>query len=124
MKHLANSAKVMLATGLMVAYGHTIETFIGWYGNDKYDMAMLWDRMRGNYGIGYGLLILCNVLVPQVLWLRRVRASTGWLFSISIVVLMGMWLERFVIIVQSLHHDYLPSSWAMYYPTRYDIGTF
>ncbi len=124
MKHLDNSAKVMLATGLMVAYGYTIETFIGWYGNDKYDMGMLWDRMFGNYGLGYGLLILCNVLIPQVLWSRRVRASTTWLWCISIVVLIGMWLERFIIIVQSLHHDFLPSSWAMYYPTRYDYGTF
>jgi molybdopterin-containing oxidoreductase family membrane subunit len=123
-KHLDNSAKVMLATGLIVAYGYTIETFIAWYGADKYDIGMMLDRMKGSYGVAYALLILCNVLIPQLLWLRRIRASAGWLFALSCVVLTGMWLERFVIIIQSLHHDYLPSAWAMYYPTRWDIMTF
>jgi molybdopterin-containing oxidoreductase family membrane subunit len=123
-KHLDNSAKVMLATGLIVAYGYTIETFIAWYSGDKFDIGMLLDRMHGNYGVAYALLILCNVVIPQLLWLRRIRASAVWLFFLSCVVLIGMWLERFVIIIQSLHHDYLPSSWAMYYPTRWDIMTF
>jgi Ni/Fe-hydrogenase subunit HybB-like protein len=123
-KHLDNSAKVMLATGLIVAYGYTIETFIAWYSGDKYDIGMLMDRMHGNYGVAYALLILCNVVIPQLLWLRRIRASAVWLFILSCVVLTGMWLERFVIIIQSLHHDYLPSSWAMYYPTKWDIMTF
>jgi molybdopterin-containing oxidoreductase family membrane subunit len=123
-KHLDNSGKVMLATGLIVAYGYMIETFIAWYGGDKYDVGMLLDRMHGGYGIGYALLLTCNVIIPQLLWLRRIRASAAWLFSLSVVILTGMWLERFVIIIQSLHHDYLPSSWAMYYPTRWDIAVF
>jgi Ni/Fe-hydrogenase subunit HybB-like protein len=122
--HLDNSAKVMLATGMIVAYGYTIETFIAWYGGDKYDVGMLLDRMHGNYGIGYALLILCNVVIPQLLWLRRIRASAAWLFGLSCVILTGMWLERFIIVIQSLHHDYLPSAWAMYYPTRWDIAIF
>src|SRR5258706_9339567 len=124
MTHLDNSAKVMLATGLMVAYGYVIEAFIAWYSGDIYDMSMLLDRLSGNYGSGYVLLILCNILVPQLLWSRRVRRNVGALFTLSVVVLIGMWLERFIIVVQSLHHDYLPSSWAMYYPTRWDIATF
>jgi Ni/Fe-hydrogenase subunit HybB-like protein len=124
MTHIDNSAKVMLATGLLVAYGYLIEAFTAWYSGDIYDISMLLDRLSGNYGSGYVLLILCNILIPQLLWIRRVRTNVGALFSISLVVLVGMWLERFIIVVQSLHHDFLPSSWAMYYPTRWDIFTF
>jgi Ni/Fe-hydrogenase subunit HybB-like protein len=123
-RHLENSAKVMLATGLIVAYGYMIETFTAWYSGEVYDMAVIKDRMFGNYGIGYALLILCNIVIPQVLWLRRVRTGAKALFAVSVVVLTGMWLERFIIVVQSLHHDFLPSSWAMYYPTRWDIAIF
>jgi molybdopterin-containing oxidoreductase family membrane subunit len=101
-----------------------IETFMAWYSGDPFDIAVIANRMHGNYALGYGLLILCNVLIPQLLWLRRVRSSVPALFSLSIVILIGMWLERFVIVVQSLSHDYLPSAWAMYYPTRWDIATF
>ncbi len=123
-RHLDNSAKVMLATGLIVAYGYMIEAFMAWYGGDKFEMGMLQDRMHGDYGVAWMLLILCNVLIPQLLWLRRIRASAAWLFVLSLVVLVGMWLERFVIVIQSLHHDFLPSSWANYYPTRWDIATY
>ena len=123
-RHLDNSAKVMLATCLIVTYGYVIEVFMGWYGGDKFDLGMISDRMTGSYGAGYLLLILFNCTIPQLLWLRRVRASSLWLFLLSVDILIGMWLERFIIVVQSLHHDFLPSSWAMYYPTRWDIATF
>ncbi len=123
-KHLDNSAKVMLATGLIVFYGYMIETFTAWYSGDKYDMAIMWDRMTGTYAPFYWSLIFFNCIVPQLLWLRRVRANVTALFLLSVDILVGMWLERFVIIVQSLSHDYLPSSWAVYWPTRWDIATF
>jgi len=85
---------------------------------------MMKNRVLGPYGWVWSLLILCNILTPQLLWLRRVRDSVGTLFVISIVVNIGMWLERFVIVVTSLHRDFLPSSWGMYVPTGWDWAFF
>src|SRR5205814_2450178 len=109
-RHLQNMAKVMLATGLIVAYGYTIEAFIAWYGGDKYEGFMIWNRMTGPYAPVYWSLIFCNVVLPQVLWFKRVRTNVLILFILSIIVNVGMWLERFIIIVTSLHRDFLPSS--------------
>jgi len=124
MRHLQNMAKVMLVTGLIVAYGYTIEAFIAWYGADKYEGFMIWNRMTGPYAPVYGSLIFCNVVLPQVLWFKRVRTSVPMLFGIAIIVNVGMWLERFIIIVTSLHRDFLPSSWGMFQPTFWDWSTF
>jgi molybdopterin-containing oxidoreductase family membrane subunit len=85
---------------------------------------MVWNRMTGPYAPLYWLLMLCNVVTPQFIWSRRVRGSVVALFVISLVVNLGMWLERFVIVVTSLHRDFLPSSWGMYYPTGWDLATF
>jgi molybdopterin-containing oxidoreductase family membrane subunit len=85
---------------------------------------MIQNRMHGPYAPFYVALMLCNVAAPQVLWFRRVRRSVGALFAVSIVVLIGMWLERFIIVITSLHRDFLTSSWGMYYPTRWDWFTF
>ncbi|MBI3653482.1 MAG: polysulfide reductase NrfD [Acidobacteria bacterium] len=127
MRHIRNMAKIMLATGLIVAYGYMMEAFMAWYSGNEYERFMIYNRMTGPYWWSYWSLILCNVITPQFLWARKVRHSTTALFLISLVVGVGMWLERFVIIVVSLHRDFLPSSWAMYAPTRYDwmmfIGT-
>jgi molybdopterin-containing oxidoreductase family membrane subunit len=123
-RHLENMAKVILATGLMVAYGYSMELFFGWYSANRYEGYMIWNRITGPYGPAYAMLILCNVIVPQALWLRRTRKSVLALFLISLVVNVGMWLERFVIVVTSLHRDYLPSSWGMYYPTVWDWGLY
>jgi Ni/Fe-hydrogenase subunit HybB-like protein len=119
-RHLDNMGKVMLATGLMVAYGYVMELFMGWYSADRYEEFLAFNRALGPYGWAYWSLILCNVVVPQALWSRRVRRNVPLLFVISIIVNIGMWLERFVIVVTSLHRDFLPSSWGMYYPTRWD----
>jgi molybdopterin-containing oxidoreductase family membrane subunit len=124
MRHLENSAKVMLATGLIVAYGYMMEAFIPWYSGNLYETFMAHNRLVGPYGPAYWALIVVNVLVPQVLWLRRVRANVKALFAISLVVLIGMWLERFVIVITSLHRDFLPSSWGMYTPTVWDWATY
>ena len=124
MRHLDNMAKVMLATGLIVAYGYMMEAFMAFYGNDVADQYMTMNRFRGPYAVVYWTLIACNIVIPQVLWSRRVRGSVPVLFVISLVVNTGMWLERFVIVVTSLHRDFLPSSWGMYYPTVWDVATF
>jgi Ni/Fe-hydrogenase subunit HybB-like protein len=121
MRHLDNMAKVMLATGLIVAYAYLMEIFFAWYSGNIYEKYMMYNRMFGPYALSYWLLILCNLITPQFLWFRKVRMNLALLFVISIIVNIGMWLERFVIIVTSLHRDYLPSSWGMFYPTIWDL---
>lgn len=124
MRHLQNMAKVMLATGLIVAYGYGVEIFTAWYSGSEYEMFMILNRMTGPYASAFWALILCNVLIPQLLWSRKVRNSLVLLFAISIVVNVGMWLERFVIVVTTLHRDFLPSSWDTYEPTFWDWSTY
>ncbi|MEP7307749.1 MAG: NrfD/PsrC family molybdoenzyme membrane anchor subunit [Acidobacteriota bacterium] len=123
-RHLENMAKVMLVTGLIVAYGYTVEAFIAWYSGNAYEGFMIWNRITGPYRSLYWALLFCNVLTPQVLWFRRVRKYAPGLFVVSLIVNVGMWLERFVIVVTSLHRDFLPSSWGMYRPTIWDWGTY
>jgi len=124
MKHLENMAKVMLATGLVVAYGYTMEAFFGWYSGNPYEQSMILNRMSGPYAPMYWALLFCNLLTPLVLWSKKIRSSVPALFIVSIIVSIGMWLERFIIVVTSLHRDFLPSSWAMYSPTFWDWATF
>ena len=127
MRHLQNMAKIMLATGLIVAYGYMMEAFTAWYSGNHYERFMILNRMTGPYWYMYAALIFCNVLTPQLLWSPRLRNSVPMLFLVSIIVNIGMFLERYVIIVTSLHRDFLPSSWGMYHGTKYDwsmyIGT-
>ncbi|RPI26745.1 MAG: hydrogenase [Acidobacteria bacterium] len=123
-RHLRNMAKVMLATGLIVAYGYLMEIFMSWYGANSYEQFVTRNRMLGPYAPVFWSLILCNILVPQLLWSRRVRDNVAVLFVIAVVVNIGMWLERYVIVVTSLHRDYLPSSWGMYGGTIWDYMTF
>jgi molybdopterin-containing oxidoreductase family membrane subunit len=123
-RHLNNSAMVMLATGLIVGYGYVMEGFIGWYSGNRNDSFLLWNRLHGPYAFFYWMLLICNLAIPQVLWLRKLRTNPLWLFVISGVVLVGMWLERFIIVIVSLHRDFLTSSWGMYYPTRWDWMTY
>jgi molybdopterin-containing oxidoreductase family membrane subunit len=123
-RHLQNMAKVMLVTGLIVAYGYVIEIFMAFYANNHHDIAMVENRFFGPYKFQYGMLWVCNIFIPQLMWFRRVRSNVPLLFIISIIVNIGMWLERFVIIVTSLHRDFLPGSWGMYHGTFWDISTF
>jgi molybdopterin-containing oxidoreductase family membrane subunit len=122
-RHLQNMAKVMLATGLIVAYGYAIEAFMAWYSGNRYEEFSQTNRMFGPYGWSYWALLMCNVVIPQSLWSKRVRENVPLLFVVAVIVLIGMWLERFVIIVTSLHRDFLPSSWGMYSPTFWDWAT-
>ena len=123
-RHLDNSAKVMLATGLIVAYGYAMEAFMGWSSGTTYDAFTLWTRLHGPYAHVYWSLLTCNIFLPQLLWIRKFRTNPGLLFMVSSIVLIGMWLERFVIVVVSLQRDFLTSSWGMYYPTRLEWMTF
>lgn len=124
MRHLKNMAKVMLATGLIVAYGYVMEAFTAWYSGSEFEEFMILNRMTGPYAPVYWSLILCNIAVPQLLWLEKVQNSVVALFIIAMFVNVGMWLERFIIVVTSLHRDFLPSSWDMYAGTIWDWATF
>ncbi len=124
MRHLENMAKIILVTGLIVSYGYMMEAFFGWYSANPYEGYMILNRMKGPYASMYWTLIACNVLAPQVFWLKSMRTNVAVLFTVAIIVSIGMWLERFIIVVTSLHRDFLPSSWGMYYPTRWDFGMF
>ncbi len=128
MRHLDNSAKLMLATGMIVVYGYLIEIFIAWYSGVEFERYMVWNRLFGDHAQFFWALILCNFVAIQPLWFRRVRQSPLALFAISVIVSIGMWLERFVIIVVSLTKDFLPSSWGDYISTFWDwalyLGSF
>ena len=124
MRHLRAMAKVLLATGLMVAYGYLMEGFMGWYSGNRFESYMMANRLFGPYAPLFWALLLCNVLVPQAIWFRRIQDNVLALFIIAIVVNIGMWLERFIIVVTSLHRDFLPSAWALYIPTVWDWATF
>jgi molybdopterin-containing oxidoreductase family membrane subunit len=123
-RHLDNMAKVMLASGLIVAYGYLTEIFTAWYSGHEVEWFAILNRAEGPYALFFWLLILCNVLIPQALWFEGVRRNPYALFILSLVINVGMWLERFVIVVVSLHRDYLPSSWDMYIPTFWDWSTY
>jgi molybdopterin-containing oxidoreductase family membrane subunit len=125
LRHIDNCAKLMLVTGMIVAYGYASEVFFGWFSGNEFESYLTFNnRMFGHYGLSFWLLIFCNVLTTQSLWFRAVRTNPLLLWFITIIINIGMWLERFVIVITSLHADYLPSSWDMYYGTIWDWATF
>ena len=122
-RHLARMGTLMLVTGLILAYSYAVEVFNAFYSADLYEIAMIKNRYLGPYAPLAWSVILCNVVIPQSLWSARIRHSPIALFVVGLVVLLGMWLERFVIIVASLARDFLPSAWHMFYPTFWDLAT-
>ncbi len=124
MRHLENMAKVMLATGMIVAYGYFFEFFLSLYSGNKFDVFLVQQRLHGPYSHFYYALILCNILTPQLLWIRKIRTNVAILFLMSLVINTGMWLERFVIVVISLTRDFMPSAWGRFHPTVWDWATF
>ncbi len=126
-KHLENMGLITLVTGNMVGYAYIMELFYGWYSANEYEQFMVHNRLFGPYWPLYVGLIVCNIIAPQFLWSKRIRRNTWWLFAISMFVSVGMWLERYVIIVVSLHRTFLPSGWGTYAGTFWDwtlyIGT-
>jgi Ni/Fe-hydrogenase subunit HybB-like protein len=124
-RHLENMCKVILVTGLIVAYGYLMEHFVAWYSGNEYERYVFFtNRRTGYYADVYWLMLFCNVLVPQIFWFKRARTSTRLMWVAAVLVNVGMWCERFIIIVTSLHKDYLPSSWEIYKPTWVDWGLF
>ncbi|HXF64011.1 MAG TPA: NrfD/PsrC family molybdoenzyme membrane anchor subunit [Caldilineaceae bacterium] len=124
MRHLNNMAKVMLATGLMVGYGYMTELFIAWYSSNEYEWFVMSNRIFGPYAPAYLTMLLANVGVSQLLWSRRVRSNVPLLFVISLIINVGMWFERYVIVVTSLHRDFIPAAWGYYDPTFWDWATY
>jgi len=122
-RYLNNMANVMFVTGLMVSYGYFIEAFMSWYSGDIFEEYMMTNRAFGPYGWIFWVLMLCNVLIPQTLWSRRIRCNPFSLFIVAFFVNVGMWIERFVIVITSLHRDFIPSSWGSYAPTLWDWAT-
>jgi molybdopterin-containing oxidoreductase family membrane subunit len=120
MRHLDNAAKVMLATELILAYGYLAEIFTGFYSGDKYEIAITMNRFVGPYAPVYWTLFALNIFIPQLLWFRRIRRSLFALFVLGILVNIGMWMERFMIVVSSLAQDFLPSAWGLFIPTWVD----
>ncbi|HEY2417132.1 MAG TPA: NrfD/PsrC family molybdoenzyme membrane anchor subunit, partial [Steroidobacteraceae bacterium] len=122
--HLAVMGKVLLATSLLTSYGYLSEQFLSWYGHEHAERSLYTDRLIGDYAPLAWTVFACNSVVPQVLWIPALRRREAVLFVVSLAVLVGMWLERFVIIATTLHHDYLPSAWGLFQPTIYDYLTF
>ncbi len=123
-RHIQNMCKVMLATGLIVCYGYFMELFFAFYSGSTYEIFMMNNRMFGEYGWSYWALILCNFLIPQMLWYKPFRHNKFIILVVCMAINIGMWLERFVIIVTSLNRDYAPSSWKHYNPTIFDFSMF
>ena len=124
MKHLELMNKIMLTTGSLVGYAYAMEFFIAWYGGSDYEWFVFKNRAGGPYAWAYWTMISCNVISPQLFWSKKLRTSIPVMFVVSIVINIGMWFERFVIIVTSLHRDFLPSSWGYFRPTLVDIFTY
>jgi Ni/Fe-hydrogenase subunit HybB-like protein len=124
MKHLELMNKIMLVTGSLVGYAYAMEFFIAWYSGNQYERYVFINRATGPYWWAYWTMITCNVISPQLFWFKKLRTSIPVMFAVSIVINIGMWFERFVIIVTTLHRDYLPSAWGMFSPTLVDIGCY
>ena len=124
LRHLDNMAKVILATGSMMMYGYAMEVFFAYYSGNELERYVTLNRVLGPYAWSYWALIACNVVMPQFFWFQSMRRCIPVLFIVALVVNVGMWLERFIIVVVSLHRDFLPSSWRMYYPTVWDFAHF
>jgi Ni/Fe-hydrogenase subunit HybB-like protein len=120
--HLEKMNKIMILTGSMVGYAYAMEFFIAWYSGSPFETFVFLNRALGPYAWAYWTMVTCNVILPQLFWIRKVRRSIGFMFALGIVVNIGMWFERFVIVVTSLSRDFLPSSWGHYAPTMYDVG--
>jgi Ni/Fe-hydrogenase subunit HybB-like protein len=123
-RHVDLMCKVVLATGSMVGYAYGMEFFIAWYSGNPYELYAFKNRATGPYWWAYWTMVSCNVIFPQLFWFKPIRYNMIAVFILSIVVNIGMWFERFVIIVTSLHRDYMPSNWGYFRPTWVDIWTF
>jgi molybdopterin-containing oxidoreductase family membrane subunit len=118
--HMEVMNKIIMTTGLMVGYAYAAEFFVAWYSGNLYEREVFFNRALGDYGWAYWVMVCCNTLIPQIFWWRKARRSIPIMFAVSIFVNIGMWFERFVITVTSLHHDFLPANWGNYAWSAYD----
>jgi hypothetical protein len=109
---------------MIVVYSYLMEGFVGWYSGNAYEAYTIWNRLAGPYAPYYYLLLICNGVPPFLLWARRIRLNMLWLWILSLVINVGMWLERFIIIVTSLHRSFITAEWEMFYPTIWDMSTY
>ena len=123
-RHIELMYKVTLATGTIVGYAYGMEFFIAWYGGNPYEAYCFQNRAFGPYWWAYWIMISCNVITPQFFWVKKWRTNVVFVWILSIFVNIGMWFERFVIVVSSLHRDYIPANWSYYSPTKVDVLTF
>jgi Ni/Fe-hydrogenase subunit HybB-like protein len=123
-KHIEYMNIVIIVTGSIVGVAYLTELFISYYSGVEYESYAFINRFSGPYAWAYWSMMTCNVVSPHLFWFKKLRTSLGFTFFMSIIVNIGMWFERFVIIVTSVHRDYLPSSWSMFYPTWVDIGVY
>jgi molybdopterin-containing oxidoreductase family membrane subunit len=123
-RHLEQMNKIILATGTMVGYSYAMEFFIAWYGASPYEQFTFINRAFGPYAWAYWTMVSCNVIFPQLFWFRKVRTNIAAMMVVCVLVNVGMWFERFVIIATSLARDFLPSAWGYYVPTKWDFITF
>ncbi len=119
---MENMNKILIATGSIVALAYMTEMFMSWYSGNEFEHYAFLNRRTGPYSWAYFIMMFCNVVTAQLLWIKRLRRSLIFTFFLSILINIGMWFERFVIIVTSLHRDYLTSSWTMYKPTIVEYG--
>ena len=122
MRHLENMNKIIMLTGMLVGYAYAQEFFMAWYGGVKVEKFAFINRAFGQYAWAYWIMISCNCIAPQILWFKRCRTSIPVLFVLSVLINIGMWFERFVIIVTSLHHEYEPFAWGVYRPSLPEMG--
>jgi molybdopterin-containing oxidoreductase family membrane subunit len=122
--HIESMNKIIIATGSIVGIAYITELFMSWYSGVIYERFTFYNRALGPYAWAYWIMMTCNVISPQLLWIRKLRRNVLFTFILSIFINIGMWFERFVIVVTSLHRDFLPSSWSMYKPTIFEISIF
>lgn len=122
--HIESMCKIIILTGSIVGLAYMTELFTAWYSGNPYEQYVFKNRVSGPFSWAYWTMVSCNVISPQLLWFKKIRTNLVIVFLLSLVINVGMWFERFVIIVTSLHRDYLPSSWAMYKPTFIEVAEF
>jgi Ni/Fe-hydrogenase subunit HybB-like protein len=125
MKHLDSMARVLIFGSMVLGLAYITELFVAWYSGSKYEFFTFFrSRVTGNYSIAFWIMVVCNAIIPQLFWFKKIRNNLKMLFIISVIINIGMWYERFVILISSLSQDYLPSSWVSYSPTIVDIGIY
>jgi molybdopterin-containing oxidoreductase family membrane subunit len=122
--HIESMNKIIILTGSIVGVAYLTELFVAWYSTNEFELFAFVNRATGPYAAAYWTMMICNVISPQLFWFKKLRRNVIFTFIISIVINIGMWMERFVIIVTSLHRDYLPSSWTIYNPTLIEVVIF